>query len=103
MDVVEPISKFTEGLKNTKGVGDIFNIGLEDWKPAEGTEYDLIWTQWCVGHLKDDQLVYYLERCKSALRPESGLIVIKENLSTGEDDVYDEVDGSVTRFVIPSI
>ncbi|KAI8718068.1 hypothetical protein NCS52_00884700 [Fusarium sp. LHS14.1] len=96
VDIIEPITKFTDVLANKPGVGNIFNVGLEGWKPEDGVKYDLIWTQWCVGHLPDDLLVEYFERCKSALAPD-GVIVIKENLSTNGVDVFDDLDSSVTR------
>ncbi|KAF2814898.1 uncharacterized protein BDZ99DRAFT_458865 [Mytilinidion resinicola] len=125
VDVVEPVKKFTDELLATPipasgdlsakvgAVGEVFNLGLQDWTPAAGA-YNLIWNQWCVGHLTDAQLVAYLRRCKESLAvapPESGegreeqaafqgaWIVVKENMSThpkGEDD-YDELDNSVTR------
>lgn len=103
VDVVEPIKKFTDALVDVPGVGKVYNVGLELWKPASGAVYDLVWNQWCVGHLTDLQLVAYLRRCGEALRREeggkvTGWIVVKENL-TSEDDVYDETDSSVTRFV----
>lgn len=98
--MVEPVSRFTESLKGTKGVRTIFNVGLEEWQPTEGVEYDLIWTQWCLGHLTDKQVVKYLEVCQTVLRPETGLIVIKENLSTGLEDMFDSTDSSVTRYGI---
>ena len=97
VDVVEPIAKFTEGLKDKNGVRHIYNIGLEEWHPDNDVKYDLIWNQWCLGHLTDEQLIHYLERCKTALNPEGGLIVVKENLSTSGTDLFDEVDSSVTR------
>lgn len=105
VDVVEPIKKFTDALADVPGVGEVYNVGLELWKPASGAVYDLIWNQWCVGHLTDLQLVAYLRRCGEALRREetgkvTGWIVVKENL-TSEEDVYDETDSSVTRFVYP--
>ncbi len=78
---------------------NIFNMGLEEWHPDEGVQYDLIWTQWCAGHLTDEQLVEYLQRCKAALNPDGGLIVLKENNSTVGEDVFDDVDSSVTRYV----
>ncbi|KAJ4306621.1 hypothetical protein N0V88_001426 [Collariella sp. IMI 366227] len=96
VDVIEPIAKFTAGLQGKPGVRNIFNIGLEAWQPAEGVRYDLIWIQWCVGHLTDGQLVEFLERCKTALTPD-GLIVVKENNSTTGKDEFDDVDSSVTR------
>ncbi|KFY45946.1 hypothetical protein V494_00703 [Pseudogymnoascus sp. VKM F-4513 (FW-928)] len=101
VDIVEPIQKFTDALADVEGVGEVYNVGLELWKPASGAVYDLIWNQWCVGHLTDLQLVGYLRRCGEALRREeggkvTGWVVVKENL-TSEEDVYDETDSSVTR------
>ncbi|RSL73615.1 hypothetical protein CEP53_000711 [Fusarium sp. AF-6] len=97
VDVIEPVAKFTVALEGKSGVGDIFNVGLEGWQPTQGVLYDLIWTQWCVGHLDDKSLVEYLERCKDVLNPDGGIIVVKENLSTWGADKFDETDGSVTR------
>lgn len=100
--MVEPIAKFTQDLQGQSGVGNIYNIGLEEWHAAEGTTYDVVWNQWCVGHLTDEHLVEYLQRCAEALTRDetgkvTGVIVVKENLtSTGLDD-FDEVDSSVTR------
>jgi len=97
VDVVEPVARFTAALEGKAGVRRIFNVGLEDWRPEDGVQYDVIWTQWCVGHLTDAQMVAYLERCKRALNPDGGVIVVKENLSTGGSDLFDDVDSSVTR------
>ncbi|KEY65257.1 hypothetical protein S7711_01775 [Stachybotrys chartarum IBT 7711] len=97
VDVIEPMVKFTQALKRQPGLRNVYNVGLEEWQPAEGIVYDLVWTQWCVGHLTDEQLVHFLEICKGVLRPDTGVIVVKENLATGGQDVYDGVDSSVTR------
>lgn len=96
VDVVEPIVKFTESLHGVSGVRDITNVGLEQWHPKPDCHYDLIWVQWCVGHLKDEQLVELLIRCRDSLSSD-GVIVVKENLSTTATDVFDETDSSVTR------
>ncbi|KAF2964850.1 hypothetical protein GQX73_g8716 [Xylaria multiplex] len=104
VDVVEPIFKFTEALAGREGVGKIFNLGLEDWRPdqADNLSYDVIWNQWCLGHLTDTQLEEYLQRCKSVLSVGEdgkviGIIVVKENMSTSDGDLFDETDSSVTR------
>lgn len=81
----------------------IYNVGLEEWHPVEGAVYNLFWLQWCLGHLTDGQLVAFLQRAKAALMPDSGLVVIKENLSTADEDLFDETDSSVTRFVDVSL
>ncbi|KLO83232.1 Uncharacterized protein LW93_14900 [Fusarium fujikuroi] len=95
VDIIEPVAKFTAGLVDTPGVGQIHNIGLQDWQ-LQDIQYDLIWTQWCAGQIPDVLLIQYLERCASALAP-LGIIVVKENLSTSGEDTYDKVDSSVTR------
>ena len=99
VDVVEPMAKFTAALQGKKGVRSIFNVGLEEWRPAEGDQYDLVWAQWCVGHLTDEELVAFLQRCQTVLRPVDGVIVLKENLSTQGADLFDDLDSSVTRYV----
>lgn len=121
VDVVEPVKKFTDELvqslgngeyagdgdsKDGKGqVGEVINLGLQDWVPQKGA-YDVIWNQWCLGHLTDKQLVAYLKRCKAGLRlaqkseeTSRSWVVVKENLSTDlfHRDIYDEEDSSVTR------
>ena len=96
VDVVEPVVKFTESLAKESYVGKIYNCGLEGWVPE--TNYDVIWNQWCVGQIRDDQLVEYLKRIAAHLNP-GGWIVVKENISNHSlgEDVYDETDSSVTR------
>jgi protein N-terminal methyltransferase len=94
---VEPIARFTDAIRQKSGVGTVFNVGLEAWDPPLGTRYDLIWVQWCVGHLTDDQLVGFLKVCQSVLTPGTGVIVVKENQSTSGKDVFDPEDSSVTR------
>ncbi|KAF7588593.1 Alpha N-terminal protein methyltransferase 1 [Aspergillus hancockii] len=101
VDAVEPVEKFVQvmqnsALKRSGVVGDIYTVGLEGWYPEK--KYDLIWTQFCVGHLTDAQLVEYFVRCREHLT-EAGLVVVKENMSTDPngEDMYDAEDSSVTR------
>ena len=101
VDVVEPVEKFARQVETAelagKGrVGEIYVTGLEAWIPAK--KYDLIWNQWCLGHLTDTQLVDHLKRCKDAVN-QGGWIVVKENMSTNPQglDIFDEEDSSVTR------
>lgn len=42
----------------------------------------------------------YLERCRNAVL-ENGVIVVKENITETKDDMYDEIDSSVTRSASP--
>ncbi|KAI1317723.1 alpha-N-methyltransferase NTM1 [Xylariaceae sp. FL0255] len=104
VDVVEPVAKFTEELAECEGVGHVYNQGLEDWKPDESTDvrYDVIWIQWCLSYLNEVQLDAFLKRCKSVLSTDdsgnvTGVIVVKENLATGLEDVFDAIDSGLTR------
>lgn len=99
VDVVEPVESFAEVVRDSElkaegRVGDVFMVGLQNWRPEK--RYDLIWNQWCLGHLTDQQLVDYLKRCTKALA-EGGWVVVKENVATDGDDNYDDIDSSVTR------
>ncbi|KAI4184789.1 MAG: hypothetical protein L6R41_004511 [Letrouitia leprolyta] len=101
VDLVEPVEKFAKEVQNTKMHGEgkidrVYITGLQDWVPVQ--KYDLVWNQWCLGHLTDQELVRYFKRCKDALAS-GGWIVVKENMSTDPDgeDIFDEVDSSVTR------
>ncbi|KAI4217613.1 MAG: hypothetical protein LQ351_000209 [Letrouitia transgressa] len=101
VDVVEPVGSFAQKVGSAqmtgKGkVGKVYVKGLEAWVPEE--KYDLMWNQWCLGHLKDTQLVEYLKRSKGAL-VDGGWIVVKENMSTdiGGKDLFDPLDSTVTR------
>ncbi|KAH7026679.1 alpha-N-methyltransferase NTM1 [Microdochium trichocladiopsis] len=97
VDVIEPVAKFTTELAAKKGVRNVFTVGLEQWQPEDDEVYDLIWIQWCVGYLDDEQLVAFLVRCKAVLQADVGHIVLKENISTSDEDLYDAEDSSVMR------
>lgn len=118
VDIVEPIKKFTDVLSQYQPlaeqgiIGEIYNAGLETWQPDATKKYDIVWNQWCLNHLTDQQVVDYLERVAKSLvgydnqhQEETsvstmrGWIMVKENLSTDayDQDVFDDADSSVTR------
>lgn len=120
VDIIEPVEKFAvEAAIKLRGgphkinggveekataawEGETYIMGLESWIP-ESQSYDLIWNQWCLGHLTDSQLVTYFRRCSDGLRRQQpsggGWIVVKENISTNAEgkDIFDKLDSSVTR------
>ncbi|KAJ4463817.1 DUF858-domain-containing protein [Lentinula lateritia] len=71
--------------------------------------FDVVWCQWCLGHLNDIDLVAFLQRSYVALRNHgadghngNSLIVVKENTCSDAEDgglrtVFDEQDSSFTR------
>lgn len=72
-----------------------FCTGLQDFQPKVDS-YDIIWMQWMVGYLTDDDLVQFLKKCVTALRF-GGIVVIKDNTCEKEAFVVDRDDASTTR------
>ena len=81
-------------------------VSMQAWRP-KAREYDLIWIQWCVGHLTDSDFLDFLNVCRRALK-KTGLLVIKDNslhagtyekhLAPKDDGFYvDDDDRSVCR------
>lgn len=82
-------------------------VAMEDFRPAPAT-YDIVWIQWCVGYLSDDDLVAFLRRCRASLAP-NGVIVVKDNVAdadtlSDQEELHagtflvDDEDGSVIRL-----
>jgi len=76
--------------------------------------FDVIWCQWCLGHLSDPDLVTFFSQCKKALRGNTNdvntltrkgspaVIIVKENACPnaedgGPDQSYDPEDASFIR------
>uniref|UniRef100_A0A1Q3FJM2 Alpha N-terminal protein methyltransferase 1 n=1 Tax=Culex tarsalis TaxID=7177 RepID=A0A1Q3FJM2_CULTA len=99
VDLAEQDEQFCEKARNelepTGKLGTIYNKGLQEFVPEEG-KYDLIWSQWVLGHLTDADIVEFFFRCTKALK-RNGLMVIKENFTNGDKPELDRCDSSVTR------
>jgi len=68
-----------------------------------GRGFDVIWCQWCLGHLGDEDLIAFFKRARESLNdhPRS-LIIVKENHCYDAEGgsplvVFDEQDSSITR------
>lgn len=99
VDMVEQDQKFICAAKHAIGesnakLGSLYNTGLQNFKPFK--KYDVIWCQWVLGHLNDDDLLAFLKRCSESLT-DDGVIIVKENITSTEEMDYDEADSSVTR------
>lgn len=66
VDLVDQDPKFIEeaknGLSEHPKVGQFYCSGLQEFKPEE-KKYDVIWMQWVLSHLTDEDLKGLLKRC----------------------------------------
>uniref|UniRef100_A0A7N0ZRX8 Alpha N-terminal protein methyltransferase 1 n=1 Tax=Kalanchoe fedtschenkoi TaxID=63787 RepID=A0A7N0ZRX8_KALFE len=105
IDLLEPVSHFLEAARETlateidvatdqHSAANFFCVPLQEFTPEIG-RYDVIWVQWCIGHLADDDFVSFFKRAKTGLKP-GGFFILKENIAkTGF--VLDKEDRSITR------
>lgn len=102
IDLIEPCFKLIEKAKielvktmKPSQIGSFECVPLQRWNPPANS-YHLMWHQWVMLYLTDDDCVAYLERCKRALAP-GGYICIKENVALKGQFLVDKDDNSVTR------
>ncbi|DBA70624.1 hypothetical protein WJX79_002756 [Trebouxia sp. C0005] len=107
VDVVEPSHHYIESARKAlsgssaqswpsqhKAV-NFYKVGLENWTP-HSERYDVIWIQWALLYLTDDDAVAFFDRCKAGLK-RGGVIVVKENICKHTEFVVDKEDSSLTR------
>ncbi|XP_046859295.1 N-terminal Xaa-Pro-Lys N-methyltransferase 1-like [Xenia sp. Carnegie-2017] len=100
VDMVEQDKSFVEksnvflGEENSSRIGERFCCGLQEFVPPS-QRYNLIWIQWVLLYLTDDDLVEFLLKCQNALLP-NGLICLKENILL-KRSLTDKEDSSITR------
>ncbi|XP_041979044.1 alpha N-terminal protein methyltransferase 1 [Aricia agestis] len=99
VDVIEPDEKFINSIldyvgENKHKVGSLYQVSLQDFNPER--KYDLIWNQWVLGYLKDNDLVNFLSNCRESLS-ENGILIVKENVTSSGKAEMDPTDSSVTR------
>lgn len=87
-------------LSGNPRVGEFYQLGMQE--AVFEHKYDLIWIQWVIGHLTDNDLIEFLRRCDQALTPEvgssdKGLVVIKDNAAEHGSFYLDKTDFSIAR------
>ncbi|KAJ8752116.1 hypothetical protein K2173_001791 [Erythroxylum novogranatense] len=105
VDLLEPVSHFLDAARESlvqenpmasdaHKATNFFCIPLQEFTPDAG-RYDVIWVQWCIGHLTDDDFISFFKRAKTGLKP-GGFFVLKENIARN-GFVLDKDDRSITR------
>ena len=93
IELVEQEEKFVNKAKellssNPKVIG-YYNKPLEQFDFNNKTNYyDLIWIQWCLENLEDDDLDSFIKKCYNALN-DNGIIIVKENILIEDDESED--------------
>ena len=80
VDLVEQNPQYVAKAKELipdKRLANFYVSGLQSFTPVAG-RYDVIWVQWVLGHLPDDDFVAFFKRCKLGRKP-NGFICVKEN------------------------
>ena len=96
VDLLEQCEKFIEfakGFVETTKVRNFFNIGAQAFVTDE--KYDVIWVQWVLSQLTDEDLLRFLEKIRDCVS-EKGVIIMKENVK-GKGFIVHKDDFSVTR------
>ena len=94
IDLFEKNKLFIEKCKikfsgNDK-IKNIYNSSLENFEFKK--KYDLIWIQWCLENLEDEDLIPFLKKCYENIN-DNGIIIVKENLyNINEDDPEENED-----------
>ena len=93
IDLFERNKSFVEKCKikfsgNNK-IKNIYESSLENFEFKK--KYDLIWIQWCLENLEDDDLKPFLKKCHDNLN-DNGIIIVKENLYNINEEEENEVE-----------
>lgn len=96
-----PLQIFDPSRPHSLDAKFLGRVGFSPQEDDGESGFDVIWCQWCLGHLNDPDLVDFLRRSKKALRNKDALIIVKENLCSEKDGtprtVFDDDDSSLTR------
>lgn len=99
VDMVEQDATYVDTAKsyiNCSNMRHYYCSGLQSFVPQLNT-YDMVWIQWVIGHLDDNDLVKFLRLCTSSLTA-GGVICIKENNTRDHISFHvDRDDSSITR------
>ena len=91
IDLFEKNKSFVEKCKvkflgNNK-IKNIYECSLEEFEFKK--KYDLIWIQWCLENLEDEDLRPFLKKCYDNLN-DNGIVIVKENLYNIDEEEEEE-------------
>jgi protein N-terminal methyltransferase len=104
VDLLEPspnlIGQAKHDLKDS--IRSYLEIGLQDWRPdlieAHNQKYSIIWAQWVLLYLTDEDLVLFFKLASGDKCEKSEvMIILKENVSSTDENIIDKEDNSISR------
>ncbi|CAE8585379.1 unnamed protein product [Polarella glacialis] len=98
VDLVEPNQRLLDQARKeiTDQKAERFVASsLESFEPELG-RYDVIWAQWVLLYLPDDDLIAFFQRCIKGLK-QDGWLFVKENVVIQGNFVVDKEDNSISR------
>ena len=91
IDLFEKDKVFLEKCKKkfagNEKIKNIYESSLEKFKFEK--KYDLIWIQWCLENLEDEDLLPFLKKCYENIK-DDGIIIVKENLYNIDEEEENE-------------
>lgn len=103
VDLVEQDARFLQQAKQelpAARVGSCVCASLQDALRPSGSKYDVVWVQWVLNYLTDDDLVAFLERAAAALNlasPRCCIVVKETHVREGHAEWLDEQDAGLCR------
>eukprot|EP00873_Tetraselmis_striata_P039931 jgi/Tetstr1/460195/TSEL_005510.t1 len=104
VDLLEPVDKLLKKAEATLSKGGKWPAshravkylcqGLQEFHP-EPERYDVVWIQWALLYLTDEDCKTLFDRCRAGLKAD-GIVVVKENICK-EGFIVDKSDSSLTR------
>lgn len=96
-DLMEPVARLMETAKAAlprERIGEFLECSAQQMTFRH--KYDVIAIPWAAAYLLDDDLVAFLARSKTALRP-NGVIFLKDNISSRHNVTRDADDHGLAR------
>ena len=100
VELLEPNADFVAAARGALPAARLaacHTVALQAFAPPAGRAYAVVWVQWTLNYLTDDDVAAFLRRAAAALEP-GGAVVVKESVAREGRGFYaDAGEASITR------
>ena len=100
VELLEPNADFVAAARGALPAARLaacHTVALQAFAPPAGRAYAVVWVQWTLNYLTDDDVAAFLRRAAAALEP-GGAVVVKESVAREGRGFYaDASEASITR------